>query len=81
MTHKQGTDTGRAGRGGLSRTALYRAARNGRYQRIARGIYLPADTEAADWDWIEAATRCADATICPGYVRRFCYSPVPPRSG
>lgn len=53
-----------AGRHGLSRTALYRAARNGRYQRIARGIYLPSDSEAADWDWIEAATRRADATIC-----------------
>lgn len=49
---------------GLSRTALYRATREGRYQRIARGIYLPADAEAADWDWIEAASRRPDATIC-----------------
>ena len=53
-----------AGQDGLSRTALYRAAREGRYQRIARGIYLPTDTNAADWDWIEAAARRPDATIC-----------------
>jgi len=49
--------------GGLSHTALYSAAREGPYQRIARGIYLPTKAEAADWDWIEAATRRPDATI------------------
>lgn len=49
---------------GLSRSALYRAAREGRLQRIARGIYLPADAPAADWDWLEAATRRPDGTIC-----------------
>ncbi len=49
---------------GLSRSALYRAARDGRLERIARGIYLPSDAPAADWDWIEAATRRPDATIC-----------------
>ncbi|WP_415853370.1 type IV toxin-antitoxin system AbiEi family antitoxin domain-containing protein [Sinomonas sp. G460-2] len=49
---------------GLSRSALYRAAREGRYERIARGIYLPADADAADWDFIEAATRRPDATVC-----------------
>lgn len=49
---------------GLSRSGLYRAAREGRLERIARGIYLPADATAADWDWIEAATRRPDATIC-----------------
>lgn len=49
---------------GLSRSGLYRAAREGRLKRIARGIYLPADAPAADWDWIEAATRRTDATIC-----------------
>jgi hypothetical protein len=43
---------------------LYRAAREGRLERIARGIYLPADAPAADWDCIEAATRRPDATIC-----------------
>ncbi|WJY64229.1 hypothetical protein CATRI_10845 [Corynebacterium atrinae] len=49
---------------GLSRSSLYRAARAGRVERIARGIYLPSDSSASDWDWIEAATRRPDATIC-----------------
>jgi hypothetical protein len=49
---------------GLSRSGLYRAARRGRLQRIARGIYLPSDAAAAEWDWIEAATRRPRATIC-----------------
>lgn len=53
-----------AEREGLSRSGLYRAARAGRYERIARGIYLPADAGAADWDWIEATTRRPEATIC-----------------
>ncbi|PXA77098.1 hypothetical protein DCC24_05575 [Auritidibacter sp. NML100628] len=48
---------------GMSRSALYRGAQEGRYQRIARGIYIPAEAAAADWDWLEAATRRADATI------------------
>lgn len=51
-------------RAGLSRSALYRAAQAGRWERIARGIYLPADALAADWDQIEAAVRRPDATIC-----------------
>lgn len=55
---------GTAERVGMSRSGLYRAAREGRLERIARGIYLPADAPAADWDWIEAATRRPDATIC-----------------
>ena len=55
---------GTAERAGLSRSGLYRAAREGRLERIARGIYLPADAPAADWDWIEAVTRRPDATIC-----------------
>lgn len=55
---------GAAERFGLSRSGLYRAAREGRLERIARGIYLPADAAAADWDWIEAATRRPEATIC-----------------
>lgn len=33
-------------------------------ERIARGIYLPAHTTAADWGWIEAASRRPEATIC-----------------
>ena len=55
---------GTAERAGMSRSGLYRAAREGRLERIARGIYLPSDAPAADWDWIEAATRRPDATIC-----------------
>ncbi len=53
-----------AGREGLSRSGLYRAARRGRYERIARGVYLSVDAPAADWDRLEAASRRADATIC-----------------
>jgi hypothetical protein len=55
---------GTAEREGLSRSGLYRAAREGRYERIARGIYLPADQATADWDWLEAVTRRPEATIC-----------------
>lgn len=55
---------GAAEEAGLSRSRLYRAAREGRLERIARGIYLPTDATAADWDWIEAATRRPDAAIC-----------------
>ncbi len=53
-----------AGQAGLSRSALYRAAHAGRLERIARGIYLPADAPVTDWDWVEAATRRPEATIC-----------------
>lgn len=49
---------------GISRSALYRAAKAGRYDRIARGLYLSAEAPAADWDWLEAASRRPDATIC-----------------
>lgn len=55
---------GAAGREGLSRSGLYRAARDGRYERIARGIYLPADQATVDWDWLEAAIRRPEATVC-----------------
>ncbi|WP_311201459.1 type IV toxin-antitoxin system AbiEi family antitoxin domain-containing protein [Brevibacterium casei] len=48
----------------MSRCGLYRAVREGRLERIARGIYLPADAAAADWDWIEATARRPNATIC-----------------
>lgn len=34
---------------GSRRSALYRDARCGAWSRIARGIYVPADTPAADW--------------------------------
>lgn len=55
---------GTAEQQGLSRSALYRGAQEGCYQRIARGIYVPSDAAAADWDWLEAATRRPEATIC-----------------
>lgn len=53
-----------AKRAGLSRSGLYRDARAGRLDRIARGIYLPAQASATDWDQIEAVTRRSEATIC-----------------
>lgn len=53
-----------AARQGLSRSGLYRAAREGSLERIARGIYRDADAPAADFDWLEAATRRSNATIC-----------------
>ena len=49
---------------GLSPAGLHRAAHTGGYERIARGLYRPAHAPAADLDWIEAATRRAEATIC-----------------
>lgn len=49
---------------GLSKSGLYRAALAGRYEKVARGLYRPSDAAAADWDWIEAASRRPDATIC-----------------
>lgn len=50
-----------AGRG---RSALYRKVHNGSWSRIARGIYLPADAPASDWDQLEAVTRRPEATVC-----------------
>ena len=49
---------------GLSKSGLYRAVNAGHFDRIARGLYRPADAPAADWDWLEAASRRPDATIC-----------------
>lgn len=46
------------------RSALYRAHAEGRLERISRGVYLPADAPAMDWDQVEAATRRPEATIC-----------------
>lgn len=57
-------DPRRATDHGLSRSSFYRQARAGNYEKIARGLYLPADAEAADWDWLEAASRHPRATIC-----------------
>lgn len=47
-----------------SRAGLHRAAAAGRLERIARGLYLPPGTPPADWDWLEAAARRPDATVC-----------------
>lgn len=58
LTPSEATDIG------LSKSALYRGTAAGKYTRIARGIYRPTDAPAADWEWLEAATRRADATIC-----------------
>lgn len=55
---------GQAANLGMSASGLHRAARSRRYDEIARGIHRMADAPAAEWDWIEAATRRADATIC-----------------
>ncbi|TWP33850.1 type IV toxin-antitoxin system AbiEi family antitoxin domain-containing protein [Leekyejoonella antrihumi] len=49
---------------GMSKSGLYRATRDGRFERIARGIYRDRNAPTADWDWIEAATRRPEATIC-----------------
>ena len=49
---------------GLSTAGLHRAAQAGRFERIARGLYRPADAPAADLDWIEAAARRPEATLC-----------------
>lgn len=49
---------------GLSKSGLYRAAKAGGYDRIARGLYRSAEARPADWDWLEAAARRPDATIC-----------------
>jgi len=53
-----------AERHGMSKSGLYRAARSGDYERIARGLYRPAEAPLVDWEWIEAANRRPDATIC-----------------
>lgn len=47
-----------------SRSSLHRAAKTGRLDRIARGLYLPSNASSADWEWLEAAARRPDATVC-----------------
>lgn len=49
---------------GLTRSALLRGVNEGRWEWIARGIYLPSDAPPMDWDQLEASTRRPDATIC-----------------
>lgn len=51
---------------GISRMAIHRAVERGDLTRIARGIYIPSDAPAADWDLIEAVSQRSDATICLG---------------
>lgn len=58
------TKPGRATDYGMSRSSFYRQARTGKYEKIGRGLYLPADANATDWDWLEAASRHPRATIC-----------------
>lgn len=53
-----------ARRAGLSRSGFYRAARSGSLDRIARGIYRDSQAQPADNEWIEAAIRRPDSTIC-----------------
>ncbi|MBQ9917758.1 MAG: hypothetical protein IJO71_11245 [Microbacterium sp.] len=50
--------------GEMSRSSFYRHARDGGWERIARGLYLPGDSSAADWDQLEASARRPEATIC-----------------
>ncbi len=47
-----------------SRSAFYRRANAGAYEKIARGLYLPSDADTADWDWLGAAARHPKATLC-----------------
>ncbi|MBH0131417.1 type IV toxin-antitoxin system AbiEi family antitoxin [Salinibacterium sp. NK8237] len=47
-----------------NRSGLYRDAQAGKWERIARGLYLPVGSPAADWDQIEASARRPEATIC-----------------
>ncbi|KQM40024.1 hypothetical protein [Microbacterium sp. Leaf203] len=49
-----------------SRSGFYRGVESGAWERIARGLYVPAGASAAasDWDQLEASTRRPEATIC-----------------
>lgn len=49
---------------GAARVRTHRALQRGQLRRIARGIYLPANVSAGDWDQIEAVIRRPEATIC-----------------
>lgn len=53
-----------AERAETNRSGFYRRAKAGKWERIARGLYLPTDAPAADWDQIEASVRRPEATIC-----------------
>lgn len=67
MNQKAATETLRARQAqsvGLSASSLRRATQQGKYERIARGLYRAADAAPANWDWIEAASRNSKATVC-----------------
>lgn len=49
---------------GISRTTLHRRANQGAFDKIARGIYRPAEADPADYDLIEGAIRRPDAILC-----------------
>ena len=53
-----------ASRSGLSRSGLYRAARAGKLERVARGVYLPQFAVSVDWELAEVAARRPNATVC-----------------
>lgn len=36
----------------------------GRYERVARGLYVPVGSTPVDWDWLEAAARRDRSTVC-----------------
>ncbi|MFG2007598.1 type IV toxin-antitoxin system AbiEi family antitoxin domain-containing protein [Micromonospora sp. NPDC048868] len=49
---------------GLSEWQLYRLRDRGLVERVGRGLYRRPDTEAADIDLIEVASRAPSATLC-----------------
>lgn len=49
---------------GLARSTVEGKVRDGSWVKVARGVYAPAAVEAADLDWVEAATRRPDGTVC-----------------
>lgn len=46
------------------RSSLYRGVARGKWERVARGIYAPAGKPLMEPEWLEAATRRPEATIC-----------------
>lgn len=49
---------------GLARSTVARRVRDGSLVKVARGIYAPAQIQSADLDWVEAAARRPEGTIC-----------------
>ncbi len=46
------------------RSSLYRGLARGEWERVARGIYVPAGMPLMQPEWLEAVTRRPEATIC-----------------